>query len=114
MAGALVSNLTRFYQQHQLFIGAGNASAIDTPVYIDMLLQGMNYIVKNGYDPTRKIFVYSEVARSYSGGYDHLVFPLAYLNRLYNQQAAAGRIAHPEWYDTRATWATLVAEHLQK
>jgi len=114
MAGALLGNLIRFYQQDQLFIGAGKPSAIDPPVYVDMLLQGMNYVVKNGYDPTRKIFVYSEATRAYDGGPNHLVYPLAYLNRLYNREAAAGRIAHPSWYDTRSIWGTLVAEHLQK
>jgi hypothetical protein len=72
-----------------------------------MLLQGMNYIVKYGYDSTRQYFVYSEVTRGYSGGDTHIIYPLAYLDRLYKQELAAGRIANPGWYDTQSTWATI-------
>ena len=75
-----------------------------------MLLQGMNYVVKYGYDSSRKYFVYSEVTRGYSGGDNHLLCPLAYLDRLYKQELAAGRLANPGWYDTQSQWGTLTAK----
>jgi hypothetical protein len=51
--------------------------------------------------------VYSEVTRGYSGGDNHIIYALGYLDRLYAQELAAGRLTNPGWYDTRSTWSTL-------
>jgi hypothetical protein len=107
MAGAFVGNIIKFYEADKLFAASGQASGVNQAQVVDMLLQGMNYIVKYGYDSTRQYFVYSEVTRGYSGGDTHIIYPLAYLDRLYKQELAAGRIANPGWYDTQPTWATI-------
>ncbi|HEX5687076.1 MAG TPA: hypothetical protein VFY73_23935 [Ideonella sp.] len=110
MAGALLGNLIKFYEADKEFAAAGQASGLSHPALIDMLLQGMNYVVKHGYDNERKYFVYSEVTRGTDGGSNHIVYPLAYLDRLYKKELAAGHLAHPEWYDTQSTWLTRATE----
>ncbi|WP_147450974.1 InlB B-repeat-containing protein [Corallococcus llansteffanensis] len=109
MAGALLGNLIKFHEADRLFAAAGKASGVSQSELIDMLLQGMNYVVKYGYDSSKQYFVYSEVTRGYSGGDNHIIYALGYLDRLYKQELAAGRVAHPEWYDTRGTWGTIAA-----
>jgi len=73
-----------------------------------MLFQTMNYIVKYGYvtEPgsMQNKFVYSEVTRGFSGGHNHLVYGLAYLDRLYKTELAEQNIANPQWYDTQGSW----------
>ena len=107
MAGALLGNLIKFYEADKQFTAAGKGSGLNQTQVVDMMLQGMNYIVKFGYDDARKYFVYSETIRSYSGGDNHIIYPLAYLDRLYKQELAAGRLANPGWYDTQAKWGTI-------
>ncbi|QSQ19103.1 hypothetical protein JY651_27555 [Pyxidicoccus parkwayensis] len=107
MAGALIANLIKFREADLQFAAAGQASGVSPPALIDMLLQGTNYVVKYGYDSSKKYFVYSEVTRGYSGGDNHIIYALAYLDRLHAQELAAGRLPHPEWYDTRSTWGTI-------
>jgi hypothetical protein len=109
MAGPLVSNVIKFYEQDLQFAAAGKGSGVSHPLLKDMLFQGMNYIVKHGYDSTRRFFTYSETIRSYSGGDTHIVYGLAYLDRLYKQELAAGRIANPGWYDTQPLWGQIAA-----
>ncbi|WP_163999502.1 InlB B-repeat-containing protein [Pyxidicoccus caerfyrddinensis] len=109
MAGALIANLIKFREADAQFSAAGKASGVSEPVLIDMLLQGLNYVVKHGYDSNKKYFVYSEVTRDYSGGDNHIIYALGYLDRLYKQELAAGRLANPGWYDTRSTWSTIAA-----
>jgi hypothetical protein len=70
----------------------------------------MNYVVKYGYD-SKIGFVYSEVMRDYTGHHTLIDYPLAYLDRLYKQRLAAGALAHPEWYDTQATWSTIAKQY---
>jgi hypothetical protein len=110
MAGALLSNVIKFYEADKQFAAAGQASGVSHPELIDTLLQGMNYVVKHGYDTNHKYFVYSEVTRGTDGGSNHIVYPLAYLDRLYKHELAAGHLAHPEWYDTQGTWLQLATE----
>lgn len=107
MAGPLLSNIIKYYEQDMLFDGVGKASGVNHAQIKNMLFQCMNYIVKYGYDNDKKYFVYSEVVRGYSGGDNHILYPLAYLDRLYNQELAAGRIANPGWYDTRPQWSAI-------
>lgn len=109
MAGAFMGNIIKFYEADQQFAQAGKASGVDQAQVVDMLLQGMNYVVKYGYDSSRQYFVYSEVTRGYSGGDTHIIYPLAYLDRLYKRELAGGRIAHPEWFDTQSTWGSIAA-----
>jgi hypothetical protein len=109
MAGPLVANIIKFYEQDQLIEAAhkGTGSGISYPVLQDMLLQCQNYIVKYGYDAKKKYFVYSEVTRDTDGG-DHLIlYGLAYLDRMYQQLVAAGTLPHKEWYDTEALWGPI-------
>ena len=70
-----------------------------------MLLQAQNYLVKYGYDSTNKYFVYSEVIRNEDGGDHHILYGLAYLDRLFKQKQADGTLAHPEWFDTQPLWS---------
>lgn len=112
MAGAFLGNLIKFHEADALFAAAGQGSGLDRTQRVDMLLQAMNYVVKHGYDDTlttfpRPFFVYAEVNRGTDGGDTHLLYPLAYLDRLFVQEQAAGRLAHPEWYDTRPRWAAI-------
>ncbi len=109
MAGALMGNIIKFREADLRFAAAGKASGVSQPLLIDMLLQGMNYVVKHGYDSGKKYFVYSEVTRGYSGGDTHIIYALGYLDRLYKQELAAGRLTNPGWYDTQGTWGTIAA-----
>ncbi len=109
MAGPLLSNVIKFYEQDKLMAAAGKGAGIPYPTIEDMLFQTMNYVVKYGYVDNNIGFAYSEVTRTYSGGHTLLDYPLAYLDRLYRQRLAVGAVPHPEWYDTRPTWATLAS-----
>lgn len=109
MAGALLGNLVKFYEADKQFTAAGKGSGLNQTQVVDMLLQGMNYVVKYGYSDTNKWFVYSETTRTYSGGDNHIIYPLAYLDRLYKQELAAGRLANSSWYDTQPKWGTIAA-----
>jgi hypothetical protein len=104
MAGALISNLIKVREQEEQFVAAGRARVVDRTNMVNMLLQTMDYVVKYGYDNTAKYFVYSEVTRSYSGGENHLLYPLAYLDRLYKQEVAASRTPIMRSDTTRAQW----------
>lgn len=67
---------------------------------LEMCLQTMNYVVKHGWEPNRGEFVYSEASREGSGNWNLIVYPLAYLGRVYR----TGNVKHPEWYDTAPQW----------
>ncbi len=110
MAGSILGNAILFYEQDKRLNAVGQAAGISHATLKDMLFQSMNYVVKHGYDADKKWFAYSEVIRHYSGGSNHLVYPLAYLNRLHNTELAAGKIAHPEWYDTSSLWGRIAQE----
>ncbi|ATQ73731.1 hypothetical protein CR152_03800 [Massilia violaceinigra] len=118
MAGALISSVIQFYEQDKQFAAVGKASGVRHDQLKDMLFQGMNYVVKHGYDKTNQAFYYSEMRRvPRSGGADHdhhIVYGLAYLDRLYKQELAAGRIAHPQWYDTQPLWGTMATRTYQQ
>jgi len=104
MAGALIANVIKFYEQDTQFATVGKSAGIAHPVLLNMLLQAQNYVVKYGYDTDRRLFVYSEAAREYDGGDHHILFGLAYLDRMFKQELAGGTLSHPEWYDTEPRW----------
>ncbi len=110
MAGSLIGNIIGFYEHDKTLSAAGKGSGVDYAVLKDMLFQTMNYVVKNGYDADKDWFVYSETIRTYSGGRTHIIYPLAYLDRLYKQELANGDIAHPEWFDTQNMWGPLARQ----
>jgi hypothetical protein len=111
MAGALIDNVIKFYEQDKQFAASGNASGVSQSDVKEMLFQTMNYVVKHGYDATQHWFVYSEVVRGYTPGDNHVIYGLAYLSRLYQQEFALGHITHPEWYDTESTWMPIATDH---
>jgi hypothetical protein len=111
MAGPLLSNIIKFYEQDKLMAASGKGASIPYATIEDMLFQGMNYIVKYGYVNDTIGFAYSETTRTYTGGHTLLDYPLAYLDRLYKQRLAAGGVPHPAWYDTQATWKTIASNY---
>lgn len=110
MAGSLIGNIIGFYENDKILAAAGKGSGVDYAVLKDMLFQTMNYVVKNGYDAQKDWFVYSETIRTYSGGRTHILYPLAYLDRLYKLELANNNVAHPEWFDTQPMWGTLAKQ----
>ena len=94
MAGALLGSLIQFYEYD------ADTRLVDRPLLQQMLLQCMNYVVKYGWEPDKKYFVYSEGTRGTDGGMSHLLFPLAYLGRMVKK----GGVPHPEHYDTAGQW----------
>lgn len=111
MAGPLLSNLIKFYEQDKLLAAVGQGAGIPHATLEDMLFQNMNYVVKHGYVDDNIGFAYSEVIRSYSGGHTMLDYPLAFLDRLYKQRLAAGAIANPQWYDTQPQWGRIARRY---
>jgi hypothetical protein len=114
MAGPLISNIIKFYEQDKAFAAVGDGSGVNHALLREMLFQCMNYIVKHGYDTSRDhldydYFVYSETMREYDGGDHHIIYGLAYLERLFLQESALGSITHPGWYDTRPLWGAIAA-----
>ena len=113
MAGAFLGNLIKFHEAEEQFTAAFKGSGLNRTQRVDMLLQGMNYVVKYGYVPAvgsaKPYFAYSEATRSYSGGDTHIIYPLAYLDRLFVQEKAAGRLANPGWYDTQPSWGAIAS-----
>jgi hypothetical protein len=115
MAGALISNIIKFYERDKEFAAVGKASGLSHALLKDMLFQGMNYVVKYGYVDAngKKYFAYSEMTRDYNvdgnttNGDNHIIYGLGYLDRLYKEELAAGHIANPQWYDTQATWGQI-------
>ena len=85
MAGALIGNLIKFYEQDMQLAAAGKGSGISQAVLQDMLLQAQNYLVKYGYDPQKRFFAYSETMRD-DGGDHHIIYGLAYLDRLFKRE----------------------------
>jgi hypothetical protein len=104
MAGALIANIVKFYEQDMQFATVGKSAGISHPVLQNMLFQAQNYVVKYGYDADRRLFVYSETMRDDDGGDHHILYGLAYLDRMFKQESAAGGLSHPEWYDTEPRW----------
>ncbi len=94
MAGPLLTALIQFRHYDR------DAHLIDDNLLKEMLLQTMNFVVKYGWEPGKWSFIYSEAARDTGGNSNLVVYPLAYLAKLY----AEGGLAHPEWYDTAPTW----------
>ena len=114
MAGALIANLIKFYEQDMQFATVGKPAGISHPVLQHMLLQAQNYVVKYGYDADRKLFLYSETMREGGGGDHHILFGLAYLDRMFKQERAARTLSHPEWYDTQPRWFEIVRSRLEE
>jgi uncharacterized repeat protein (TIGR02543 family) len=114
MAGPLLSNVIQFYENDKLMAAAGKGAGISNAVIEDMLFQTMNYVVKYGYVNPTIGFAYSETTRTYSGGHTLLDFPLAYLDRLYQQRMAASAIPHPQWYDTQPQWGVIARKHFDE
>ena len=114
MAGPLMSNVIQFYEHDKAMAAAGKGAGISHPVIEDMLFQAMNYVVKYGYVNPTIGFAYSETTRTYSGGHTLLDFPLAYLDRLYQQRLAASAIPHPAWYDTQPQWGVIARKHFDE
>jgi len=110
MAGGLIGNLIEFYERDKELSAVANGSGISHAILKDMLFQTINYVVKNGYDASNDRFVYAETIRTYGGGRSHIIYPLAYLNRLYKEEQSKGNILHPEWYDKRILWETIATE----
>ncbi|MFZ5892889.1 MAG: hypothetical protein ACOY0T_17645 [Myxococcota bacterium] len=110
MAGPLISNLIKFWEQDMQFNAAGKPAGISHPTLRDMLFQAQNYLVKYTYDEKKKEFVYSEVMREYGGGDSHILYGLAYLDRLFKAERAAGNVPHPEWYDTQPRWGEIASK----
>ena len=109
MAGALISALIQFRELDDQL-----GSDIDRQVLDTMLLQTMNYVVKYGYSDDIREFVYSEARNERPGGATHIVYPLAYLARLYQAKLAAGEIANPSHYDTVDRWLPLAERELKR
>lgn len=99
MAGALLSTLIQFYQQDLL-----TPSGIDHSELKDMMWQGLNYVVKYGWNDKEQFFAYSESRFDEDGGGEHILFSLVYLHQLLEQDKKVGMVAHPEWYDTADKW----------
>ncbi len=110
MAGSLIGNIIGFYEQDKDLETAGKSSGVSHETLKNMLFQTMNYVVKNGYDAENDWFVYAETVRQYRGGRSHIIYPLAYLDKLYSVELAAGSIANPQWFDTQATWGVLAKQ----
>ncbi len=101
MAGALLTALIHFYENNLIY-----SSDIDNNLLKDMMLQTMNYVVKWGWNNEKGYFKYGE-SNDYDGGYTQLLYPMAYLYRLYAQ----GGLAHPEWYDTAPKWKEITSNY---
>jgi hypothetical protein len=93
MAGPLLSAVITFHEADR------ELQLVDDALTEQMLLQTMNYVVKWGWHPEKRYFMYSEAARDTDGGWNHLLYPLAYCAR----RVQAG-VEHPEWYDTAPQW----------
>lgn len=109
MAGALLSALIEFYEYDQLL-----PSGIDQSELKDMMWQTLNYVVKYGWNDKEKFFAYSEARIDENGGADHLLYPIAYLHQLLEQEKRAGLVAHPEWYDTSDQWYSIVRNQSER
>jgi hypothetical protein len=100
MAGMLLSSLILYYERDD----AG--AFADRALVKEMMLQTLNYVVKHGWSPKLKTFVYSEATPDQAGGNESLLyFPMAYLYRLWRDE---GR-PNPERYDMAPTWLVLTA-----
>ena len=110
MAGSLIANIIGFYEHDKELALTGQASGINHATIKEMLFQTTNYLVKNGYDETNDWFVYAETIRTYSGGRTHIIYPLAYVDRLYKTELAAGNINNPQWYDKQPMWSTIATQ----
>ncbi|MFK8020301.1 MAG: hypothetical protein AB8B86_11060 [Pseudomonadales bacterium] len=102
MAGALLSSLIQFYQQDLL-----TPSGIQHSELKDMMWQGLNYVVKYGWNEQEKFFAYSESVYDQDGGSEHILYSLAYLHQLLESDKSKGLVAHPEWYDTSSKWLSI-------
>lgn len=110
MAGALLSSLIQFYQADLEY-----QSGIDQKALKEMLYQTMNYVVKYGWQPQsekkqhlgRGHFVYSEARPSVKGDVSHLLYPLARLYQMLQEDIAYNEVAHLEWYDTYPLWKAI-------
>ncbi len=110
MAGSLIANIIGFYEHDKELSLTGQASGVDHGTIKEMLFQTTNYLVKNGYDQANDRFVYAETIRTYGGGRTHIIYPLAYVDRLYKSELAAGNIANPQWYDKQPLWNTIATQ----
>ncbi len=105
MAGALLNAVIQYYE-----LAKDYSNEQDYPkrtVIEDMMLQTMNYVIKNGWDNERKSFVYSEELRFGSNihniGATHILYPLVYLSKLLDNSGHT----NPEWFDTKNIWPAI-------
>jgi hypothetical protein len=109
MAGPLISQVMEYYEHNK------DVNAIDNKLVLEMAMQTMNYVVKYGYEESKKwknypYFVYAETARETDGGANFIIPPLAKLGKLY----AEGKITeHREWYDTAPRWLSIADRKFQ-
>lgn len=108
MAGALLSALIKYYEADLVY----QNSAINHRDMKDMLYQTMNYVVSNGYNSSGKYFRYVE-GKNTNGGSNHIVYSLAYLYRLLQNDINMSQVSHPEWYGTSAQWLTIATENYE-
>ena len=96
MAGALLSSLIEFAEYSK------ERGYVDQALLEEMMLQTMNYVVKNGWNKGKSCFKYVE-SQPDSCGSDMLVyFPLAYLYRLQSERRSGSRV-----YDTAWAWLAI-------
>jgi hypothetical protein len=99
MAGALLAAVIEFREHNK------DHNLVDDALLTEMLFQTMNYVVKYGWDDTKRYFtysyfVYAEPAHDTDGGINHILFPLAYLGNM----VIKGEAPHPDWYGTSSLW----------
>lgn len=93
-AGALLTALIDFREVDQ-------GQRINQAALDDMILQGLEYVVKWGYLPEKGYFRYVE-GSTIDGGSTPLLFPLAW-----GRRRLAQGVPHPEWFTTAAMWTTI-------
>ena len=109
MAGSLFSALIQFYQHEQIMPSGVNQAELK-----DMMWQCMNYVVKNGWYEKGQFFSYSEARKDEDGGAEHLLYSLAYLYQLLEQDKKAGLVANPQWYDTSDKWLQISSKEFKR
>lgn len=114
MAGPLLGNLCKWHEMELKFQAAGLNSGVNMTEFKEMLYQCLNYVVKHGWRSDVSYFVYSETTRTYSGGNNHLMYPIKYIENLYVADLAAGTIANPAWHTTRPQWASIATTLLSQ
>ncbi len=103
MAGALLASVSQFRELDQ------DAKLVDDASVMQMLLEGTQYVVKYGWETSRRYrdydyFVYSEGAREVDGGNSLILYGLAYAAAQFDRSRSQ---LPTGWYDTSALWHTI-------